>query len=161
MGLPTDLLAWARGPRRPVAGRAYTRTDLDRTSDRRPSVAGRRRRRRIVIQLVALSGVVGIALVATLFMVHGRVTAESLYSAVAREADSSTWGDVEQLMGIPERCLRASSRRWRCEVVDSGQSGTAMYAVHVHDGSCWSGRLMSDVGEPMPERIHGCVRLAD
>jgi hypothetical protein len=138
---------------------SYTRTDLDRPSDRSPSVAGRRRR--IVIQLVALSSLVGIAIVAAQFMVHGRVTAESLYSAVAREADSSTWGDVEQLMGIPERCLRASSRRWRCEVVDSGQSGTAMYAVHVHDGSCWSGRLMSDVGEPMPERIHGCVRLAD
>ena len=89
---------------------------------------------------------------AVFLFAHGPVTATSLKSAVERESGSQAGVVVDD-----GGCQRRGRGSWHCEVVDSGTSGMATYKVRLTSGSCWTGQLDGSVGEPMPERISGCV----
>jgi hypothetical protein len=127
--------------------------------------AGRRRRRptgvlaAIGIVLVAVVVGVPLAFVAATQVLHGPVDARSLHDSV-EEASGSAAGGLLAAAPSQGDCTPRDDR-WRCEVADAEDSGTAVYVVRVEDGSCWRGRLVRTSGEDMPPRIDGCVHLLE
>jgi hypothetical protein len=117
----------------------------------------RRFRHRALAVAVAFGALVCVACAFTFWArAHGRVTADSLTHSVERES-----GSQGGLISDSPGCLRGRDGVWVCDVIDSGSSGTASYRVRVGAGSCWTGRIEGHPGEPMPERIAGCVLRRD
>ncbi len=102
------------------------------------------------------AALVAVGSVAIWAFAHAPVDAGSLTRSVERESGSQG-GIVSESSG----CQTTAADIWDCEVVDSGSSGTASYHVRITEGSCWSGRLVTLTGEPMPAQISGCVLLRD
>ncbi len=112
---------------------------------------------RIVLLLLLIPATVivlaGLYALAARFVLHGKVTDHSLHRSVGLATGSSVL-----LGGDPDACTPSRAGQWRCEVWDSGGSGTVVYAVRVRpDSSCWDARLDSPTGEPMPRTVGGCV----
>ena len=106
-----------------------------------------------IVAAVALAAV-GVAIV---MLAHGPVDLGSLTRSVERESGSA----AGQLDARSPGCVEDDAGGWQCVVIDSGLSGTASYYVRPSGGSCWTARLTSTVGEPMPQTISGCVLLRD
>jgi hypothetical protein len=111
------------------------------------------------------------------YVLHGPTDAMSLAVSVRTEAGAS--GDM---LGAGGPCRRAasdelesrtegfltagqlvpdelSSEVWICLAGDIRASGTAAYRVRLQSGSCWEGRLATDLSGRswLPRTISGCV----
>src|SRR3954463_7610520 len=106
---------------------------------------------------------VGVGCIAVIFFVggwnvlaahvlHGDVTARSLFLSVENESGG---GDpfVEERHRVCDRMVRA----WRCDILDPrGSGGFSVYRVTVH-GSCWNAGGTGS--EALPRKASGCVHL--
>ena len=83
----------------------------------------------------------------------GSVSPEALQYSIA----AKTGGGIP-FVGF-ETCRR-THRGWRCQIPDSGNSGSWRYAVERNGYRCWEARLIADGGEGVaPRRASGCVEL--
>jgi hypothetical protein len=88
-------------------------------------------------------------------VLHGKVTARSLYVAVENEAG------VDALFRDEHgRCSRTVRPRvWECMLSGVGGSTGVTYTVRIRrDNSCWDGH---GGGVGFPARINGCVHLQE
>jgi hypothetical protein len=88
-------------------------------------------------------------------VLHGKVTARSLYVAVENEAGVDALERDEH-----GRCRHSGQPRvWECVFATAGGSSGVTYTVRVRpDSSCWDGR---GGGTGFPGRISGCVHLQE
>jgi hypothetical protein len=107
---------------------------------------------------VAVVGLVAVLIVGAILarsVVHGPVTATSLYISVNRESDFSG-----EFINDHGGCRRtAITDRWICDVTPRNGTGVpSSYVVTArHGSSCWQARLIAGGGTR--PRAHGCVHL--
>jgi hypothetical protein len=106
---------------------------------------------------IAVIAVLAVWNVLASHVLHGEVTARSLFLSV--EAESGGGDPFERdRHSVCERTAAAGVASWTCDVADQGGSpGVATYRVDVH-GSCWDAIGGSRY---LPRKLSGCVHLQE